>query len=476
MLFASNFSSDKTTGEIPMTVQFTDSSEVFGANIDEWQWDFGDGTSSNQQNPSHTFITPSLYSVNLTIVNTTYNLVSSKFLDIRVFDELFATDFSASPYTYTNVNNPLNFNATVSSGVATGWLWDFDGGTDIDAMTISASKTYTTTGNYSVNFTVYNDIGSYSLIKPNYIRVFGPGVPYAQFSALTTTGTPGAFISFTDQSLYGTSSGLICNWSFGDSIYTISPYSSDCGDVSHVYTYAGVYDVSLNITNANGTSVETKKQYIQISTDQQTQTTFYTPRTIQMHITDVYGNSLIGATVNANFNQSTLPEGWLVSNFGMNEAAANQAMNGTLIMSGFSSTTGDVGFVMNSAIGYDITVSYGGDTNSYFIYPTSSIYNLRFISNTPTTTTTTDLFAEGNTKTWFTTPDIGNVTLWWSFQDTSGLTTKVEYFVVDFADNSTILYNNTLNSPGTFQYLLNWTEPNVRGNQRIWYMNITRSV
>ena len=46
-----NFTASVTNGTAPLSVQFTDLSE----NATEWNWDFGDGTTSTEQNPIHTY-------------------------------------------------------------------------------------------------------------------------------------------------------------------------------------------------------------------------------------------------------------------------------------------------------------------------------------------------------------------------------------------------------------------------------------
>jgi PKD repeat protein len=61
---AVDFSADKTAGDAPLTVQFTDLSEgkpVF------WLYRFGDGTTSGSPNPRHTYRVPGKYAVNLTV-------------------------------------------------------------------------------------------------------------------------------------------------------------------------------------------------------------------------------------------------------------------------------------------------------------------------------------------------------------------------------------------------------------------------
>lgn len=56
------FSSDVTQGNIPLTVNFTDESPNSPT---AWDWTFGDGGTSSLQNPSHTYISPGIYSVSL---------------------------------------------------------------------------------------------------------------------------------------------------------------------------------------------------------------------------------------------------------------------------------------------------------------------------------------------------------------------------------------------------------------------------
>ena len=60
------FTASPTAGLAPLTVQFTDLS---GGRPTSWHWDFGDGTSSTEQNPTHTYASPGTYTVTLTVTN-----------------------------------------------------------------------------------------------------------------------------------------------------------------------------------------------------------------------------------------------------------------------------------------------------------------------------------------------------------------------------------------------------------------------
>ena len=50
-------------------VQFTDSSLIARGTIDEWDWDFGDGGTSTEQDPVYTYETDGLYTVSLTVTS-----------------------------------------------------------------------------------------------------------------------------------------------------------------------------------------------------------------------------------------------------------------------------------------------------------------------------------------------------------------------------------------------------------------------
>ena len=63
-----NFSSNITSDYIFLSepVQFTDLSE----NATKWNWDFGDGSGSTKQNPTHTYSAAGIYTVSLTVSNS----------------------------------------------------------------------------------------------------------------------------------------------------------------------------------------------------------------------------------------------------------------------------------------------------------------------------------------------------------------------------------------------------------------------
>ena len=87
------FTADQTAGLTPLAVRFTGTSDL---NVTSWHWDFGDGTTSTEQNPTHTYTVGGVYSVNLTIAhgNGTNTLVKTDY--ISAYSPL-AAGFTADP-------------------------------------------------------------------------------------------------------------------------------------------------------------------------------------------------------------------------------------------------------------------------------------------------------------------------------------------------------------------------------------------
>jgi len=61
-----DFRADRQAGNAPFVVRFTDLSN---GSPDTWSWDFGDGTGSSEQNPSHIYMNEGAYNVQLTVSN-----------------------------------------------------------------------------------------------------------------------------------------------------------------------------------------------------------------------------------------------------------------------------------------------------------------------------------------------------------------------------------------------------------------------
>ncbi len=153
VLPAVNFSSNVTSGYVPLSVQFNDSSK----NATEVNWDFdNDGTpDSTERNPVYSYATPGNYTVNLTAING--NGTNSTFVGITVLQKpVFpVASFSSNA---TKGYAPLSVQFTDLSENATGWLWDFGDGFNSTAE--NPVHIYSGAGNYTVNLTASNGKGT----------------------------------------------------------------------------------------------------------------------------------------------------------------------------------------------------------------------------------------------------------------------------------------------------------------------------
>jgi hypothetical protein len=162
---AANFSASPTEGVAPLTVNFTNLSS---GDYDTCSWDFGDGgTSSDCNDPEHTYDTAGTYSISLTVSGDGGEDTETKTDYITVYEGVLA-DFNASPKSGTA---PLAVSFTnLSSGDFTTCSWDFgDGGNSDDCS--DPVHIFHTAGTYTVSLTVSGDGGEDTETKTDYIHI-----------------------------------------------------------------------------------------------------------------------------------------------------------------------------------------------------------------------------------------------------------------------------------------------------------------
>ncbi|MDD1654038.1 MAG: PKD domain-containing protein [Methanomicrobiales archaeon] len=243
------FTATPTTGQIPLSVTFTDQSTNTPTS---WSWNFGDGDTSTVQNPSHSYSAIGTYTVTLTSTNAGGSDSEVKTSYITVTPPPAGAAFTNA--TPTSGVAPLSVTFTdQSTNTPTSWSWNFgDGGTSTSQ---NPAHSYATPGTYSVSLTVTNAGGGDTITLADYVTV-RPPAPVAAFSMTPTSGAIPLSVAFTDAS---TGFPASWSWAFGDG------GTSTSQNPTHSYTTPGIYTVTLTVTNAGGSDSETKADAVSVT-------------------------------------------------------------------------------------------------------------------------------------------------------------------------------------------------------------------
>lgn len=228
------------TGCVNDPIAMTDGSTV-GSN--QWFWDFGDGQTSTQQNPSHSYAAPGTYTVTLTADNTSSGCSDVISHDITI-NPLPVPTFTAD---ITNGCAPLTVNFTNTSAGGGTYDWDFGNGVTFSGQN-PLPVVYSTEGLFTVSMTMTDANGcSATVTSTNLIDV---SAPVAQFTMDQYNGCEPLTVQFTDGS---SSPNPIVDplttwlWDFGDG----SPLFSGQVPPPHDYN-VGVYSVTLTVLTQSG--------------------------------------------------------------------------------------------------------------------------------------------------------------------------------------------------------------------------------
>ena len=150
-----SFSANTTLGKAPLAVRFTDES---GGSPLEWQWDFGDGSVSQDQNPVHTYAIPGTYTVTLRAANSGGSDIERKiyYITINPAYQPPGAAFSADP---PSIAQPFTVRfLDRSTGPPTNWVWTFGDGSKSTEQ--NPLHSYSGPGIYTVILEAGNDAGT----------------------------------------------------------------------------------------------------------------------------------------------------------------------------------------------------------------------------------------------------------------------------------------------------------------------------
>lgn len=220
-------------------VEFMDLTPPNGGDIISWNWDFGDGNTSTEQNPMHEYTVSDTYDVSLTVVaengcsSTITNSINWEYIPSIAFN--VDAPQGCQPHTVTFTNE--------ADSIA-GWTLDWDFGDGGIATGLNPIYTYQNTGTYDVTLTLSSPFGCViETLYPAYIQV--DTIPIADFQF--DFSCEAAAVNFDDMSIATGTPIVEWSWDFGDGEI------SDEQNPAHVYPpVADVFTITLTITDANG--------------------------------------------------------------------------------------------------------------------------------------------------------------------------------------------------------------------------------
>jgi uncharacterized protein (TIGR02145 family) len=110
-----NFSADVTKGFAPQWVRFTSYSNFDAV---AWQWSFGDGGTSTEQNPYHRYDTPGVY----TVILTAYSNIGHKIIKKEDYIHIYEcpsqmTDDNGNTYQTVQIHNQCWMKSNINVGI-----------------------------------------------------------------------------------------------------------------------------------------------------------------------------------------------------------------------------------------------------------------------------------------------------------------------------------------------------------------------
>jgi len=247
------FVSNTTSGTTPLHVQFTD---VSVNSPTQWIWSFGDGDTSDAQNPSHTYTQAGTYTVTLAATNS----MGSDMVTMTGYVTVEKAILAPVALFVSNVTSGTEPVAVqfldISTNSPTSEVWEFgDGGISTGSGPLHI---YKNAGVYTVTLTATNAAGSNTITWPGYITVGAPvtNAPVARFVSTVNSGTVPRTVQFIDAS---TNFPVSWIWSFGDGD------TSTAQNPLHNYNRTGNYTVMLTATNERGNHTVIKDNYITLS-------------------------------------------------------------------------------------------------------------------------------------------------------------------------------------------------------------------
>lgn len=264
----SDFSYNPVGGKTPVEISFNGSLSTpgsFDGSITNYFWDFGDGTSSNDPQPSHLYSSAGTFKVELTVTDDRGNTDSKNvFIGIQEEDRALAvlntTTFKIVP-TEVERNSSLSFISAGSlpsdtvGGSISSYLWEFSDDNTRSSLP-NIDHTFSNQGATEVKLTITDNLGKTD--TASVIINVNPLLPPIARLTDSSTSTLNSFpvvwnFNASSSSVFGGKTIDHFEWDFGDG----NVQSTSTGLTSHTFTMAGSFNVKVKVVDSDGEFHET---------------------------------------------------------------------------------------------------------------------------------------------------------------------------------------------------------------------------
>ena len=235
------------SGRVPLTVDFTGSGSVDpDGSVASYAWDFGDGTTSTDADPQHTYTTVGAKAVSLTVTDDE-GATDTATTTIAVDPNLSPTAAASADPTSGKLPLAVQFSSAGSAdpdGSIASYSWTFgDGATSALA---DPAHVYTTAGLFIAELTVTDDNGSTDTTTVD-VQVNANQAPVAVAGSNISGGQAPLTVVFSSAGSTDADGGITgYSWDFGDG------NSSASANPTYSYSTEGTYTATLTVTDAEG--------------------------------------------------------------------------------------------------------------------------------------------------------------------------------------------------------------------------------
>lgn len=245
------------------TAHFIDASSDSDGRIVSYAWDFGDGATSTERDPRHTYAAPGTYTVRLVVTDDS-GLTSSHQIIYRAATPLTA-NFIATPQITLEDGTTVYYYDTSSPLLGRHVLrqWDLAQGFIVKSTTNETHTGYNDNGVYQITMGIGDGRSlNYTATREVLVLNLPPTVDIDAGKTLVWGETLALAVKAINDPGGVDRASLRCDWTLGDGrTQQIANCNTTTGKLTHAYARPGTYGVTLAVTDKDGASASDAATY-----------------------------------------------------------------------------------------------------------------------------------------------------------------------------------------------------------------------